>query len=188
MVNSFSKRIRAISLIMTFFIVLYHLDMYFLPLKETGQASLFKIIHFGGTLANGWFFITAAFWLYRKKVDREHIPEVVKKRLRTLAVPFLFWNVLALVNKLFIGERISYKDIILGFTLSPFDQPMWFIFALIVFIPIYCFTYKRAWILVLVGIVALYSSAMGNPLLRNLGCYYMIERLTIRSQAENSDL
>lgn len=99
---------------------------------------------------------------------------IMKKKIRTLAVPYICWNLLFIVLYLSvkkfvprIGQRVAsfeldtawgILDSLLGITKKPIDVPLWFIrdlFVIFCFVPIIVWLLKRAWWLLLVGLVFL---------------------------------
>ena len=120
-----SSKFRWFSLSMTLAIVCYHVAPHFLSLlsKEEVYSNVWwhkylkNFYETFGQYALCFFFATSAYFFIRGK---DSIPQRIKKRCKTLLVPFFIWNTVYLMffclvdRKMIIGGGI--RRIILGFT------------------------------------------------------------------------
>lgn len=99
---------------------------------------------------------------------------MLKKKVRSLAVPYICWNLLFIVFYLSVGSFIprigqrvaSFRldtawgafNLLLGVTRKPIDAPLWFIrdlFLIFCFMPLLVWLMKRAWWLLVAGALLL---------------------------------
>lgn len=121
---------------MSVLIVLYHVSVfnsYNIILGSNLETTLYgvcrKMFDNLAAVSLGFFFTTSAYLLYQS-ADNNTIYAKVKKRLFTLGVPFVFWNIVEFVF-LYIVHQLGTISI-LSFSLDPFDGPLWYVFALLI--------------------------------------------------------
>lgn len=84
-----------------------------------------------------YFFVVAGYFLSKHcLLDEWWWQKAVKKRLRTLMIPFIIWNVMALI----LNRHFSLSQIISGMGLNPAEYPeinsLWFIRSLMILVVI----------------------------------------------------
>ena len=136
-----SKKITVLNLVLTFFIVFSHWTSFY-PLTAFGKPSpvanaLSEVFGVLGIVSIACFFLMAGYLFYRNLDTLEELRGKALRRFLTLGIPFLFWNAIYLIYNIAYGLYkgnldIKALDVLLGFTLTPFDSPMWYILALIV--------------------------------------------------------
>ena len=137
-----SKKITVLNLVLTFFIVFSHWTSFY-PLTAFGNASpvgeaLAEIFSVLGIVSIATFFMLSGYLFYRNLDTLEELRSKAARRLLSLGIPFLFWNVIYLIYNIVYGLvkgnlDIKAIDVLLGFTLTPFNSPMWYLLALLVF-------------------------------------------------------
>ena len=136
-----SKKITVLNLVLTFFIVFSHWTSFY-PLTAFGKASavgdaLTEIFSVLGIVSLATFFMLSGYLFYRNLDTLEDLRGKAVRRLLMLGVPFVFWNVIYLLYNIAYGLYkgnldINGIDVLLGFTLNPFNSPMWYLLALLV--------------------------------------------------------
>ena len=136
-----SKKITVLNLVLTFFIVFSHWTSFY-PLTAFGNSSpvgdvLAEIFGVLGIVSIATFFLMSGYLFYRNLDTLEELRSKALRRLATLGIPFLFWNLIYLLYNIAYGLYkgnldIDAIDVLLGFTLTPFDSPMWYLLVLIV--------------------------------------------------------
>ena len=86
-----------------------------------------------GFVAMSYFFFASAFLFYYNIDSSKAAFIKMKKRLKTLLIPYLIWNLIVLLYKVIRGEKIilSLKTISFFFFLDPINGPTWYLIALI---------------------------------------------------------
>lgn len=103
-------------------VVLFHSDFrYYYPFIEQLTA-----------VSTSYFFCVSAFFFY-KGLSNENIATRLKKRCRTLLLPYLLWNLIYMLLFLEINN-ISFFNVIRGFTVSPRCTPSWYLLTLFIFL------------------------------------------------------
>ena len=87
-----------------------------------------------GPIALNYFFAASA---YKYCVSTKPTHEKLVKRLTTLIVPYITWNTIYISLYTLENGFPNIKAIILGYTLSPFDGPLWYIFVLYILLLLY---------------------------------------------------
>lgn len=77
-----------------------------------------------GSLAVSFFFLSSAFLLYRS-YSIGQFPEKLKRRIMTLFVPLVLWNILCLVYKMRFED--GFLETLGNIVLSNYDGPLWFV-------------------------------------------------------------
>lgn len=136
-----SKKITVLNLILTFFVVLSHWTSFY-SLTSFGKPSavtdvLSEVFSVLGIVSIAAFFMLSGYLFYRNLETANDLPKKAVRRLVSLGIPFLFWNVIYLLYNIFYGLykgtlSLNATSVLLGFTLRPFDSPMWYYLALLV--------------------------------------------------------
>lgn len=135
--DNFNKKLTLYGFVMTFFIVFSHWTQFFgvtNPGSSVGVLeSLYKTL---GLLSLATFFMLSGFLFYRGVETAADLKGKILRRLVSLGIPFLVWNILYLLVDIAYGIykgnlALTFKDIVLGFTLTPFDGPLWYLLALL---------------------------------------------------------
>lgn len=136
MTKTFSRKISIYTFVMSVLIVLYHVSVfnsYNIILGTNLEATIYgvcrKLFDNLAAISLGFFFMTSAYLMYQS-ADNNTIYVKVKKRLFTLGVPFVFWNIVEFVFLYFVRQLGTIT--ILSFSLDPFDGPLWYVFALLI--------------------------------------------------------
>jgi hypothetical protein len=135
--NDFSHKITVFSLCLAVSIVCYHLNPTFDFQKITNDGGFVDSVSnylnelltsFGG-LALSYFFLNSAFLTYRN-FSLGQFPEKLKRRIRSLFVPLLLWNILCLVYKMRFDD--GFMETVKNILLSNYCGPLWFVVQLLV--------------------------------------------------------
>lgn len=123
---------------MTLLIVIFHLQGILGNLGPADSAVLsafkqhFQVVV---TLGMAHFFIISGFLLYYH-ADEGNIQSKLKRRIKSLLVPFLLWNVIIALRQFVTDGGVfpaqSLKELLLGFSFNPFDGPLWYVFWLLI--------------------------------------------------------
>lgn len=120
---------------MTICIVCYHAAPHLLIMASMGgyDRNFFETL---GPIALNYFFATSAYFFF----SSEHcFAFKMKKRIKTLCLPFVVWNTLYFPLYILQNGIPNLSTIVLGYTLEPFDGPLWYIFVLYIFFGLsYC--------------------------------------------------
>jgi len=142
MSENFSKKITFYNFAMTMLMVLYHWKNFSLLALTPEGADLrfinilYRLYDSLGALSLGTFFLMSGFLLYYGCSGTDDLKRKFKKRIKTLLIPFAVWNLLYFIYIVLrdsVKGRLSLniKDIILGFTFSCYNGPLWYLLALI---------------------------------------------------------
>ncbi len=120
---------------MTICIVCYHAAPHLLIMASMGgyDKNFFETL---GPIALNYFFATSAYFFF----SSEHcFASKMKKRIKTLCLPFVVWNTLYIPLYTLQNGIPNLSTTVLGYTLEPFDGPLWYIFVLYIFFGLsYC--------------------------------------------------
>lgn len=106
--------------------------------------------------ATGAFFMLSAFLLYSSNGGgKRSYPDLVKKRIGSLLIPYVIYNSIALGYSMFydfvkyrnaheLVDKISFKSLFSAIILKEYNPPMWFIPVLFCFVLLYPIIYKVA--------------------------------------------
>lgn len=143
-----SKKLSVMNFAMTFAIVVFHWKNFYMlnltaPANETVGVTAYDILFVLSPVALRFFFFISAFLLYFGISDQADAKKKFKKRLYSLGIPFLVWNVLILAWN-FVYTLLTTRalpnygplDYLLGFSIEPFCGPFWYIFALLILLPL----------------------------------------------------
>lgn len=124
--DSVSNKFIVYDFLMASLIVIYHLGTFFNDIDVKFAFSKFFTVFFqyGGTLAMSYFFTKSGYMLYLN-CDKYNVFEKVKRGFFTLLIPFVIWNILVILYRRSIP---NLKELFHGFTLDPFDGPLWYVF------------------------------------------------------------
>ncbi len=135
-----SRKITILNFAMTMGIVLYHYRTFQrLPYSGTPtEESVLQWFSNGcegiGSLALGFFFMLSGFLLYQGADNSRDMFKKLKKRCYSLGIPYILWNCIIILF-LYVKNRClpfqTLREFIKGFTISPFDGPLWYITALL---------------------------------------------------------
>ena len=134
----FNKKLTVYNLVLVAFIVLSHWTSYFALTIPTSAArpyieSFFSVM---GSAALVSFFLMSGFVIMRGVHSYRDVGKKALRRLVYLGVPFIFWNLFNLVYNVAYGIysgalSVTPKALFLGFTISPYNAPTWYLLALI---------------------------------------------------------
>lgn len=143
-----SRKISFFMLIFILVVVLFHSEFrYYYPIIEDLTA-----------VSTSYFFSVSAFFFYRE-LKFKTFEICLKKRVITLLIPYLLWNIIYMIFYLGI-YNYTVPSIISGFTVSPFCVPSWYLMTLFIFLlltPIIkrAFEYKYTTAIILIMGVAI---------------------------------
>lgn len=138
-----SNKITMFNFIMTLAIVLYHFWFGYGGGYEVIQHwTHFSLVGFNrfcivlGSLAMCTFFLLSGFLLYNNANNSRDIFKKMKNRVFSLVIPFLIWTTFMMIYQVIaydLNPFASLKTFLVGYSYSPFNGPLWYIFALIIF-------------------------------------------------------
>ncbi len=128
-----SRKLKYFSFFFTIAIVVYHCG--FIDCNNRiitlVQPLLARFNDFMCCIAMSFFFMKSGYLLHLNLVEEKPINKI-RRRFRTLLIPFIVWNFLYMII-----DTIVYKinidgiiGVLYGFTFSPFDGPLWYMFAI----------------------------------------------------------
>jgi hypothetical protein len=141
-----SRKLYFLSFIMTMAIVVYHSHGWIyrfvlhssFPFANFPRNVSFQFYETIGSLSLGYFFAVTGFWLYYHTSTSNVLTKTLK-RWKTLLIPLTTWNIIYLALDWGIDRGTlpfhNLTTFISGFTLTPFDGPLWYIFAVVLFTP-----------------------------------------------------
>ena len=139
----FSKKIRVFSFIFAAGMIGYHANATVIwknilltdSMRDTIFSILDKILTSMGSLGVTFFFINSAFLLYYN-LNRDNMKGKIIRRLKTLGIPFLIWNVLGAVcyNLFVLNPKDSALEVICKILFSDYCGVMWFIESLLLYL------------------------------------------------------
>lgn len=116
-----SRKFSFFTLVFIIIVVLFHSDFrYYYPFIEQLTA-----------VSTSYFFCTSAFFFY-KGLNNESIAVCLKKRCKTLLLPYLLWNLIYMILGFGINN-ISLCNVIRSFTVNPYCTPSWYMLTLFIF-------------------------------------------------------
>ena len=155
-----SNNIKMLSFIVSCFMVLFHAGMY----ENTNAFSEFdgklndlinydyKLLAFFGL---SFFFSVTGFLLFYG-LSYGNFLKKIERRVHSLLIPYLIWQVLVLIKDLCIGRRYEVLDVLLrtfGLELWPLNGPLWYVYVVfflaLIFTPVLLLMFtnkKSAWI------------------------------------------
>ncbi len=137
-----SNKFKYFNFIFTLLIVLYHFrfktGLNIAPKKGVDTSiflSFLSTIDNSVFLAMTVFFMISAFLFYFNIDNSKDALEKMKKRIKTLLIPYLSWTIISLLFKIIIIHENpinSFYSIIKCLFLDPADGPLWYILALLI--------------------------------------------------------
>lgn len=209
-----SRKLRNLSFIATILVIYihtYNVDMYGLATKDGLSTSLlisFEILisHFLAKGAVPMFFFISAFLFYHNftnKYNRYHwYREKLRKRIKTLIIPYFFWNLIAYIIFLlphffsFLRpvmrqwiRNINTTDFLFSIIFYKYNYVFWFMFDLIlsVFICAFIHAYFRKYMkfVLILSTILFFIPHLSISLLSNGSLLFYILGIVI---SENDDL
>ncbi len=132
-----SRKISVLSLIMVTGVAMYHSDLRYL----TDYATVLSMV-----IMPYFFTITGYFAI--KGITKENQYKRIGKRVKTLLVPYILWNLIQLVYYMIstgFSYRLSVKQALVSFFFSPINIPSWYLFSvfvIILFLPVFRFFFS----------------------------------------------
>ncbi|MCQ2519901.1 MAG: acyltransferase [Lachnospiraceae bacterium] len=128
MSKEISNKIKVYSLFFILVIFTYHSDIKF-------NYHLYAPISILGPCGLSFFFMSSGYFMF-KGATVEKIRGRSLKRIKTLMVPYLFWNVVFYLY--YVISDVYYRNVPISkllyrFFFQPFDDVLWYLFALFVF-------------------------------------------------------
>ena len=189
--QNISNKIKWLSLLFAILVVLFHSHWAGgLHYKASGafDASSYQAFRaFSSNIryvALAFFFFFSAFWFSYGIKTKGSVTAEFKKRVRSLIIPFIAWNVIAIAIGLTTGDIVinTIQDLVYILTL-PYDAPLYYMVCILIYmiifaLPVYRFRENRNKLLISgivislasVVIAALYSEQLYSFLfwLKNL--------------------
>ncbi len=137
----FRKKITLFTFVLTFFVILSHWQEYYSNVARgegVGVVSFITSLYsLMGSVALISFFMMSGFLFFSGVEGVRDLKGKMLRRAVSLGIPFIAWNIFNLVFNIAYGLYkgnldIGFMDIIKGFTISPFNAPMWYLLALLV--------------------------------------------------------
>ncbi len=134
-----SKRITLLSFVMTIIIVLFHCECQGDP-SGYGQIDvfLFNILSDSldtfGTVAMSYFFAVTGFLLFINLCFNNYVSKI-KKRVFSLLIPYLLWQVIYIVMDFCLGTKFNFIDTFSSIFLMSAKPPngvLWYVYAVFV--------------------------------------------------------
>lgn len=182
----FSTKITLFSLFWAIVIVCYHLNPTFdyqhiiHPGTIIDHVSYYlnAMINSLGNTAVSFFFLSSGYLLYRN-LSSKNFSEKLNRRIYTLLIPLVLWNVIGLMHLLVFGggTEDGFWVILLKIATSQYDGPLWFVLQLMILFLLspflkWCFQ-KSILGLILLGILffvpLITNSIWSNWLSRSIG-------------------
>lgn len=168
MKKEFSEKIKYIGFVMTCFIVAYHWPkmndgLFVNAIDSFTKRFVDYAVYSVANVGLCWFFAITGFLLFQN-YSLEKYPGKIKKRVFSLFIPYLIWQIIALLVDIIPGQfTFSLGGFLRGVFLFdwPHNIPLWYIyevFLLAVLSPaLYCMIKRKnlGWFLILVVIFSL---------------------------------
>ena len=142
--DPFDKKITVYACIMTVMIVLSHWTHFLIAANPGTNSRAIAIINstyeVAGIFAMTSFFMFSGFLMYYGIENAQDLYGKICRRTISLGIPFIFWNIFQIIYEVaymiykgsFNIGIFSFKNLILGFSLTPYNSPMWYVFALLI--------------------------------------------------------
>ncbi len=149
--QSFWRKKEVVSFCLSILVFMTHISTFF-NYRNIGQISQFEesFWHFASNCITQFavplFFIISGALFFRDYSNETYVPKL-KKRIRSLLIPFLIWNTIWMlfdlictktpISKFFLGRQafeVTPKNIFEGIFHYGRNLPFWFIFALMCFV------------------------------------------------------
>lgn len=150
---SISNKIRILSLCATI-MVMYRHSLNFLAFfgcysRDSYSGDFQNIVWMFTEMAVPFFFMVSGYFFFRKDYYQKDIYfGMLRKKWRTLVVPFLIFNILGIPVFIFTAEntlQISFGEYIYNVVISYFYGPLWYVRDLIIMmvaVPLYYWIFK----------------------------------------------
>ena len=185
--DPFDKKITVYAFIMTIMVVLSHWT-HFLPATNPGTDSravtmINNAYEVFGIFAMTSFFMFSGFLMYYGIESSRDLYGKICRRVLSLGVPFLFWNLFQLAYEIaymvykgtFTLSAFGIKNLILGFTLTPYNSPTWYMLALLMLMvlsPVFLFLKNQKGIAAYCFVAVFIISVVVSTLWRGEGIVY----------------
>lgn len=131
-----SNKIKYFTFAFTLLMVIYHARGDFRlanPSVAVFQDHLTELYNLFGCLAMAFFFMMSGYLLYNNLTEA-NVYEKIKRRVKSLLIPFIIWNVIFMIAEIVILHKPinGVFDMLLGFSLFPYDGPLWYVFVIFV--------------------------------------------------------
>lgn len=173
--KAFSEKLRWISFVAAIMIVMTHAaGRIFSWYANNNNDVYFNIVRYLQYLAvpiMAWFFFTSAYLFFRKYTSKMYSGKI-KKRLLTLIVPYLCWNIIAFIMNIVVlyafyeVKPITLYDFFKSFVflyypgklIEPSNGPLWYVirlFSYMIFAPIiyYICVHKKLFIGFIISLI-----------------------------------
>ena len=140
--GGFARKVTFVSFLMQLGIVMVHMntEQYFelgtsVTITDALCKWIYKLCFDGGTVSLSFFMICSAFLLYYN-LTKENVVEKFRRRIFSLLVPFMIWNVVGMVFYAVYywnteGFNIIFSYIPFQFAMYLYSAVMWFSKALL---------------------------------------------------------
>lgn len=129
-----SNKISYLSFGMAMLIVFYHW------IDGNSNKLIFREFHnMTATLPLGYYFMISGYLLFYRMNSLEDLKQKIKRRVHSLLIPFLLWNLIIMILLTINNGKVpfsSMKELGIRLSVQPFDGPLWYIFALIIYLPL----------------------------------------------------
>ena len=163
-----SKKISIYNFLFTVGIVIYHSKNFYHLYTSSSSAffdRMYDLYYSFVYICMGFFFMISAYLFYIGLKSEADVYKKMKKRLFTIGIPFLVWNLLVgayeILYSIIKGTYdLDIVDYLLGLTIEPFNGPLWYLVALMVLMLIAPLIYKlkehpNVFLGVLAGVIVL---------------------------------
>ncbi len=191
--KTLSNKMYVYSFIMTMAIVIYHCSGWCFSYVYDFTPYLYNNCIIDGTylffesfgsLGLGFFFCQSSFLLYYG-CDKANAKQRIKKRIITMGIPFLVWNILPYID--YYRQEISSKPTLTflrEFILEPRNMPLWYSISVLfylIFVPVFLFIgCKTLRIIFLIGlIVSFYICILYDGSLKDIHYWFYVRRLVM---------
>jgi len=132
-----SNKLYWFSFVMALFMVAFHFNVgwtgFIVEVREGERWIVTGLNNYIGLLGNlslSYFFLSTAFLFYFNLTE-ENVWKKIKKRVKTLIVPYVVWNIIAFVWYSFLNRSLftctGVADFLYQWLISPYDAPLWYI-------------------------------------------------------------
>lgn len=138
--KGFKSKLTVYTFVMTLFVVMSHWTHYYLTTGlgagSDAYAYISRLWSLLGSVSLVFFFGMSGFLFMRGVASRADLGGKMLRRLVSLGIPFVAWNLFNLIYNIAYGLYkgsldIGFTDILYGFSFSPFNSPMWYLLALL---------------------------------------------------------
>ena len=132
--ETISRRITNLGFIMTCLIITYHVGTPSNPLNaldDKWNTYIGNIFNSLASLAISYFFTVTAFLLFNN-LSMKNFKQKLQKRMYSLLVPYILWQVIIVIKQIFQGKVWNIKAFIkytFLFEAWPADGALWYVYA-----------------------------------------------------------